>query len=122
MAGKGFLASILIGLFFILYREFFYTKKLCKIKGDQCLSLILAILYTLARGFTFGNALSVLYRPRLNLLKSAVLISGVCFLYLFGIRFIHHLLSQKELWHSTKKATQKKKNGGKTIHGSLPFW
>ena len=58
------------------------------------LSVFFSLMYTGGRAFDYGNSLSVLVSPRINVLKSLILLIGFSFLFKLCIGVLYQILSE----------------------------
>lgn len=92
LADRGFVLTVLTVCIFAVYYGFWRKRGAEPVRYSRLLSLFLSVMYTGGVGFSYNNTLSVLFNSSIRLLKTAVLVPGMYFLYLTAINAFYLLL------------------------------
>lgn len=92
LADRGFALTVLTACICVVYYGFWRKRGAKPVRYSRLLSLFLAVMYTGGRGFSYNNTLGVLFTSGIRLMKTAVLVLGLYFLYLTVTNALYLLL------------------------------
>lgn len=110
MEDQGLILTVLtLGIFF-LYRKIWLEFRKNPIRGSRLLSAVLSFLYLGGLAFYFDDSLSILWRYKVNLIRSVYVFLGIYWLYLACINLLYVVL------HEGVPSTEKNEKKGGIRH------
>lgn len=106
---NGLVLTLLSLSLYLIYRQVWWKKEKKMLRGSGLLSLFLAAMYVVGTGYSYGNRLEILIRPRINGVKTVVIGAGFWCLYVTLINGFYLFL-------------QERKEGGLPDNGLVRLW